>query len=118
MAAFLGYRVPYFSGIINGKERLSDKFLKEISELLHINKDWVLSGEGDMFSHTITQTVTGDKNAVSGIGNITVHGGTDPDMFLKELEAQRRLTEIAQAQMGKAQEQIDRLLGIIEKYQK
>lgn len=48
MASYLGYKSPYFSGVINGKEELSPAFLKRISEKLNVNDVWVLSDEGEM----------------------------------------------------------------------
>jgi len=48
MAKYLGYKGPYFSGIINGKEKLTDQFLKTISDKLQINTSWILSGTGEM----------------------------------------------------------------------
>lgn len=50
MADFLGYKSPYFSGIINGKEKLSDSFLKTISDKLNINISWILTGNGPMLA--------------------------------------------------------------------
>ena len=57
----------------------------------------------------------GDSNMGNGSGNQASivagnnnHINTQQDEFLRELAAQRRLTE-------KSQEQIDRLLGVIEK---
>lgn len=57
----------------------------------------------------------GDTNMGNGSGNQSSivagnnnHINTQQDEFLRELAAQRRLTE-------KSQEQIDRLLGVIEK---
>lgn len=49
MAKSLGYANSYFSEITNGKENLSDAFLKNISDKLNINQDWILTGKGDMF---------------------------------------------------------------------
>lgn len=48
MATYLGYKSPYFSGVINGKEKLTVQFLKLISDKLQVNSDWILTGEGSM----------------------------------------------------------------------
>ncbi len=48
MARHLGYQIPYFSGIINGRERLSNSFLNTLSNKVGINPNWVLTGEGTM----------------------------------------------------------------------
>jgi len=60
MATFLGYKGPYFSGVINGKEELSPSFLKRISEKLLINPDWVTSGEGSMLLYPEIPEVTSE----------------------------------------------------------
>lgn len=48
MADYLGYKGPYFSGVINGRERLTDAFMNQIEKKLGINPEWVLQGDGDM----------------------------------------------------------------------
>ena len=50
MAKYLDYANTYFSEITNGKENLSPPFLKNISDKLNINTDWILTGDGEMFS--------------------------------------------------------------------
>jgi hypothetical protein len=99
MAEFLGYKSPYFSGIINGKEKMSDSFLKTISDKLHINIQWITTGEGDMTSENrvVQQNQSGDN--ING-HSVTVNK-TETDSFIELLK--------------KKDEQIDRLLSIIEK---
>lgn len=48
MAKHLGYQIPYFSGMINGRERLSNSFLNTLSSKVGINPTWILTGEGTM----------------------------------------------------------------------
>lgn len=60
IAAFLGYKQPYYSGIINGKEKISEDFLKRISDLLNINTEWVLTGEGHVMKE-VSSTVVDDS---------------------------------------------------------
>lgn len=99
MAEFLGYKSPYFSGIINGKEKMSDSFLRTISDKLHINIQWITTGEGDMTSENrvVQQNQSGDN--ING-HSVTVNK-TETDSFIELLK--------------KKDEQIDRLLSIIEK---
>jgi phage repressor protein C with HTH and peptisase S24 domain len=52
MATYLGYKSPYFSGIINGKEKLNESFLKCLETKLGINTDWILTGEGSMLMNS------------------------------------------------------------------
>ncbi len=62
---------------------------------------------------TISQDVNGDNNtSVAGNGN---HVSSTPSSLIDELVAQRKLTEKAQEQLSKAQEQMDRLISVIEK---
>ena len=99
MAEFLGYKSPYFSGIINGKEKMSGSFLRTISDKLHINIQWITTGEGDMTSENrvVQQNQSGDN--ING-HSVTVNK-TETDSFIELLK--------------KKDEQIDRLLSIIEK---
>ena len=95
-----------FSKALSGSP--SDNFLRRFNAAFGgiFSDDWLVSGVGDMLSGSISQTVTGDGNtAVAGNGN---HVVSATDSLVAEIAAQRRLTE-------KAQEQIDRLLSIIEK---
>lgn len=78
IAAFLGYRGPYYSGVINGKEKLSDEFLKRISDLLGINPDWVRTGEGHIMkeqSFSVHDEIVEPQN-----------GQTVPYFLYKELQ--------------------------------
>lgn len=84
-----------------GKRGLSD-ILRNFPDL---NKDWLLTGEGEMLNSVpgITQHQNGGSNNSQ---TVTV-GQSDVGRFLDEIAAQRRMTE-------KAQEQIDRLLTLLE----
>lgn len=48
MADFLGYKSPYFSGLINGKVGLNESFYEKISAKLGVNITWIKTGEGEM----------------------------------------------------------------------
>ena len=97
----------------NGRD-LSDRVIEQILNFYtDLNKVWLLTGEGEMLNKTIHQEAKGDNNTqVAGIGN---NVNVTTTSLLEELAAQRKLTEKAQEQLSKAQEQIDRLLSIIEK---
>ena len=56
MAAYLGYKSPYFSGIINGKEKANDVFLNKISETLKVNIEWLETGRGEMLLGDVIPT--------------------------------------------------------------
>lgn len=86
-----------------GKRGLSD-ILRKFPEL---NSDWLLTGKGEMLNPSISQSVNGSHNTtVAGNGN-----QVNVSALIEELAAQRKLTE-------KAQEQVDRLLSLMEKMYK
>ncbi len=68
-------------------------------------------------SQTFHGDINGGDNKFSG-RDMTINPpctlGFDIDKVFNEISAQRKLTEEAQAQTRKAQEQMDRLLTIIE----
>lgn len=87
---------------------LSDKVIEKILNFyIDLNKVWLLTGEGEMLRSPITQESNGDHNTQVA-GN---HNHVEPphgiEKALDEIAAQRKL-------VSKAQEQIDRLLTVIE----
>jgi hypothetical protein len=102
-------------GLSNGylrqlrKEPSRDKIESIIAKFPQLSIEWLLNGEGEMLRAGYTQNVTESENFTQ-TGNVTVHGDSAALLkVLDELSAQRKLTE-------KAQEQIDRLISIIEKH--
>lgn len=90
----------------NMKNTVGRKGLNEIRRVFpDLNPEWLLTGEGEMLNptHGITQHQNGGSNNSQ---TITV-GQSEVSKFLDEIAAQRRMTE-------KAQEQIDRLLTLLE----
>lgn len=73
-----------------------------------LNRDWLLYGEGEMLRATYTQNVDKSKNFTQ-TGNVMI-GNSDTALLkaLDEISEQRKMVQ-------KAQEQIDRLITIIEK---
>lgn len=112
VAEKMGSTAPNVSSALKGVESvLTENFLRRFNSAFDgvFSDDWLISGEGEMLSPLISQTVTGDGNtSVAGNGN---HVNTTADALIAEIAAQRRVTE-------KAQAQIDRLLSVIEKMQK
>lgn len=75
-----------------------------------LNTGWLMTGDGEMLRSSINQTVTGDNNtAIAGNQN-HINSSSTLDKALDEISEQRKL-------VSKSQEQIDRLLAIIEKMQ-
>lgn len=74
-----------------------------------LNTGWLMTGEGDMLRSKIE--VNGDNNtSVAGNSN-NVNNSSTLEKAIDEIAAQRKLVE-------KSQEQIDRLLSIIEQMNK
>ena len=86
----------------------SEKLKNVLSAFPELNREWLLFGEGEMLNKE-----TPDPGGVAIVNNQVGNGNHfNSDMtvnqFMVELAAQRKLTE-------KAQEQMDRLITIIEK---
>lgn len=108
----LGYTKSSFSQIVNGKVPLSEKFVGKLCSLdENLNSVWILTGEGDMFrSGCMNGENTGDGNNIVGDNNNWNNVNTDEALSraLNEIGEQRKL-------VAKAQEQIDRLITLLEK---
>lgn len=112
----------YLSQLVNGRA-YSEDFINKLSEFDgRINREWLETGEGSMIiseggGQTFHGDINGGNNKFSG-RDMTINPpctlGFDIDKVFNEISAQRKLTEEAQAQTRKAQEQMDRLLTIIE----
>ena len=80
-----------------------------------MRSDWLLYGEGEMLNE-VSQEAGSAAIVNNQVGNGNQFTGTATvDRFLDELAAQRELTKEAQQQLTKSQEQMDRLITIIEK---
>lgn len=91
---------------------LSDSACKKIlNACLDLSDKWLFDGEGEMLKSENTVPIT---QTVNGVGNNNVKIST-MDKALDEIAAQRKLTENALKVNAKSQEQIDRLLALLEK---
>lgn len=100
---------------------LTDKFLRRFNSAYGdlFSEDWLLTGSGSMLRDSLTGSVTvGDNNGSVAAGVGCTVGSLSTEALVSEIAAQRKLTEEAQRQNAKSQEQIDRLLSIIEKSSK
>lgn len=82
----------------------SQKLNNVLNKYPELNREWLLYGEGEMINQNIQ---TGDGTNIVGDKN-NVNDGNALALAINEISAQRRLVE-------KCQEQIDRLIKIIEK---
>lgn len=68
-----GYSPGHVSGVLNGKVRLDNRFLKLVCKAFYINEHWLDTGEGEMFTQSSSN---GDPAANHGT---TVHRTLTPD---------------------------------------
>ena len=93
-------------GKING---ISDKLANLILEKFpHYNKSWLLTGEGEMTVQPCRQEIKGDYNTQVAGNNNQVNSPATLDKAISEISEQRKM-------LIKSQEQIDRLIAVIEK---
>lgn len=106
------------NAMTNGKRAITAGTIAKLVTQFGVSKEWLVDGVGEMFPKTIHQSANGDNNTqVTGNGNM-IRDCISLDRAMTEIAAQRKLTEEAQAQTRKAQEQMDRLLTIIENLNK
>lgn len=117
LARMAGHKPQIMYDIKKGKTKsvsatLADNILTVFPQYSRI---WLLTGEGEMLKEVPPdQTQAAIVNNQVGNGNHFTNGST-VERFLDELAAQRELTREAQQQLTKSQEQMDRLITIIEK---
>lgn len=93
----------------------SEKLKNVLSAFPELNREWLLYGEGEMLNKDVPDP-GGAAIVNNQVGNGNRFESTQTvERFLDELAAQRELTREAQQQLTKSQEQIDRLITIIEK---
>lgn len=97
--------------IKNGKHGISKDVANKIKgKYLNINTQWLLTGEGDMFTSKVIQN---NQNGDNIQGNsVTIHKSTQEMSGLIQALIDQLSTN--QQQISKNQEQIDRLITIIE----
>ena len=124
LAEKIGYTESSFSQILNGKVKLSERFIKKLAMFdERINVVWLLSGEGSMIKDETVNIgeVSGGSNSIGMSVNQSISKNSGPNAgrdlinhrdksLLEELAAQRKLTETAQEQLATAQEQISVLI--------
>lgn len=108
----IGVSASYVSAI---RKSIDKDKLRIISEKYpDLNPSWLLYGEGEMLREAPTaQIVQGDSNTVAGRDLTTSTPAGLVDALNKALDQNVK----SQEQVSKAQEQIDRLLGLLEQTQ-
>lgn len=107
IASRLGVSQAYVNALLNGRKAFGKQQAKKWNELFGISVNWLLTGDGDMFQNNITQN---NQNGDNIQGTSVTVNKTEKEY----LEIINRQSE----QLSKSQEQIDRLLSIIEKLNK
>lgn len=111
-ALLVGLQPQNLYDIINGKTKgISDNVAdKIISKYPEVNRVWLITGEGDA---KVDQSGTGNISQYR-VTNSPVNPTATVEAFLSELGAQRRVTEKALDQFARSQDQIDRLIALLE----
>lgn len=96
--------------LLSGKTKsisssMEDKILSCFQD---INRAWLLTGEGEIIKPSIQQTLNGDNNTQIAGNNNRINMPSTLDKAINEIAEQRKL-------VAKAQEQIDRLISLLEK---
>lgn len=108
----LDCNLSYLSDLINGKSPLSRQFITKFQREFNVNPAYLETGEGEIFLEKGSGMQIGGKNNTQIVGNDNqVDTSANLSKALDEIAEQRKL-------VSKAQEQIDRLLGILENQQK
>lgn len=109
LAAAIGIKSPQtFYDIKSGKHGISKDLAEKIkAKYLNINISWLLGGEGEM---TIPSVVQNNENGNNINGNSVKVEQTDIEKFLDTIKECHEL-------LRKKDEQIDRLLTLLEKQQ-
>jgi CRISPR/Cas system CSM-associated protein Csm2 small subunit len=89
-----------------------EEILLEFPEL---NRRWLLTGEGEMLNSQPIEQHVENGNNISQFGDVISLPEEIINKFLEEIAAQRKTLERTQEQVTAAQEQITRLISIIER---
>lgn len=123
LAKKVGIKQAYLSEIETGKKPITNAIYNTLVEEFgeEICDNFAISQEDSDTEQNFFGDINGGDNNFSG-RDMTINPpcsfGFDIDKVFQEISAQRKLTEEAQAQTRKAQEQMDRLLTIIENLNK
>lgn len=108
LAAAIGIKSPQtFYDIKSGKHGISKDLAERIkAKYLNINMSWLLSGEGEMIIPAVVQNNQNGDN-ING-NSVKVDKKTETEKFLEAIKECHEL-------LRKKDEQIDRLLTLLEK---
>lgn len=96
--------------LLSGKTKSISQSMEDkiLSCFQDINRAWLLTGEGEMIKQSVQQMLNGDNNTQIAGNNNHVNLPSTLDKAINEIAEQRKL-------VAKAQEQIDRLISLLER---
>lgn len=106
----IGIARSQLSEILSGKRKVTESLVNKIHNLYpHLNKEWLINGDGEMKAGVIQNNENGDN--ING-HSVTINK-TEGDYLeiIKSLTAQ---LAVSQQQASVSQEQMNRLITIIE----
>lgn len=103
IAAKLGVSQSYVNALFNGKKAFGKKQAQKWNEMFGISVNWLLTGEGSITNDGIVQNNQNGDNIQGHSITVTKTEKNYLDIIKKQSD-----------QLSKSQEQIDRLLSIIE----
>lgn len=113
----LGYKQgsTYLSDLLSGKSEISEKFSDKLKQVYKVNPDYIRNGTGEMFlSESSGSGDSFPKGMVVG-GHVSGNGNNISHNDSNNIAGMIALQKGYQDLLKKSQEQIDRLIGIIEK---
>lgn len=105
-----------------GKDTITDKNIVDISKAFGINRDWLDTGKGDMYTHAHYNIIGGNTNIGSHVENSVQSTCAPIPMeeiadILKNASAKDTLIKILQKQVEDLQAQNGKLMDIISRIQ-
>lgn len=96
--------------LLSGKTKSISQSMEDkiLSCFQDVNRAWLLTGEGEMIKSSVQQMLNGDNNTQIAGNNNHVNLPSTLDKAINEIAEQRKL-------VAKAQEQIDRLISLLER---
>ena len=107
---------PYVNSLLSGEKEFGKKQARIFGDLFGISPNWLLTGEGEMLTHqtihATNSTVVGSN--IKGNGNQIMHN--DLSEMIKLQQGYQELLQKNQDLLLNKDEQINRLIAIIEKH--
>ena len=110
VAERMGTSRAYINALLVGRTRIGKKQAEKMSNLFHLSKGWLLTGEGDMMIGDSEPTQVGEASKSYNVVQM-YNPGQESDNLTTALGA----VTAAHGIIEKMQEQMDRLITLIEK---